>query len=77
MTVIVPESWNKPWPFGVFVFGVFLLVPAVFGTITGKLYGKGGMVDRAKSPVGFWVALVVNYLCGAGLILYWVYVLPH
>jgi len=74
---MAPQSWNKPWPFGIFVFGVFLLVPAVFATITGKLYGKGGMLDRAKTPGQFWVGLIIQYLCGVGLILYWTYGLPH
>jgi hypothetical protein len=77
MVVAVPDAWTRPRPFGLFVFGVILLVPAVFATITGKLYGKGGMVDRAKSPIGFWLTLILQYSVAVFLILRWAYWLPH
>lgn len=77
MAVMDPEFWHEPRPFGVFLLGLSFLVLAVGGTITGNLYGKGGMVDRAKTPRDFWAGLAVYYLCAAGLILCWVYGTPR
>jgi sterol desaturase/sphingolipid hydroxylase (fatty acid hydroxylase superfamily) len=72
------ESWlRKPWPLGVLLFGLVMLVLAVIGTFTGKTYGKGGSADLAKDPSGYWLMLVVQYLCAVFLILYWFYRLPH
>jgi hypothetical protein len=34
--------WKKQWPLGVLLFGLIMLLLAVIGTFTGKLYGKGG-----------------------------------
>jgi hypothetical protein len=44
------DSWRKPWPLGVLLFGVLMLLLAVIGTFTGKLYGRGRTVDRAEEP---------------------------
>ncbi len=77
MAGMAPESWNKPWPLGVLLFGLLMLILAVIGTFTGKAYGKGGTADRAKDPVEYWEILVVDYLCGAFLIWCWAYALPH
>jgi hypothetical protein len=77
MAGMAPESWNKPWPFGVLLFGLFLVLLAVIGTFTGKAYSKGRPTDRAKDPVNYWMTLSVEYLCGAFLIWYWAAALPH
>jgi hypothetical protein len=71
------DWWRKPWPFGVSLFGLLMLLLAVIGTFTGKLYGKGGTAYRSKDPVNFGITLVVQYLCGAFLIWYGFYLEPH
>lgn len=71
------ESWNKPWPLGVLLFGLFLLVLAVIGTFTGRVYGKGRSVDRAEDPSKYWQALIIEYIGAAFLIWYWLYALPR
>jgi hypothetical protein len=57
------SSWKDQTPDGRFYFALLLLIFALVGTFTGKLYGRGGMVDRAKNHSGFWVALAFYYLC--------------
>jgi hypothetical protein len=71
------DSWRKPWPLGVLLFGLLMLVLAVIGTFTGKTYGKGGSADRAKDPFNYWLTLAVQYMGAAFLIWYWLYALPH
>jgi hypothetical protein len=70
-------DWKKPWPLGVLLFGFLMLLLAVIGTFTGKLYGKGGTADRAKDPTDYWITLVVQYICAVFLIWYWFYAFPH
>jgi hypothetical protein len=69
--------WRKPWPLGVLLFGLLMLVLAVIGTFTGKAYRKGGTADRAKDPFDYWLTLVVEYVGAAFLIWYWLYAFPH
>ena len=70
-------DWKKPWPLGVLLFGLLMLLLAVIGTFTGKLYGRGGTADRAKNPTDYWITLVVQYVCAVFLIWYWFYAFPH
>jgi arginine exporter protein ArgO len=70
-------DWRKPWPLGVVLFGLLMLLLAVIGTFTGKTYGRGGSADRAKEPVSYWVTLVIQYLGAVFLIWYGLYGLPH
>ena len=58
------DWWHKPWPTGVLLFGMLMLLLAVIGTFTGKAYGKGGTADRAEEPFTFWSVLVIEYLGG-------------
>ena len=67
---MAPISWNKPCPICVLLAGLFFLVLAVIGTLTGKAYGKGASVERSKDPFGYWMTLAVEYLGGAFLIWY-------
>ena len=60
--------FGEPWPFGAFLFGFLMFLLALIGTVTGKAYGKGGTVDRATNPLGYWLCLVIGYLGGAFLI---------
>jgi hypothetical protein len=73
---MTPESLNKPWPLGLLLFGLLMLLLAVIGTFTGKAYGRGGSVARAEDPLDYWGTLILQYVGGACLIRYW-YVLPH
>lgn len=77
MAGMAPEWWKKPWPLGVLLFGLLMVLLAVIGTFTGKTYGRGGISDRAKDPAEYWMTLVVQYLAGAFLIWYWAYGMPH
>jgi hypothetical protein len=74
---MIPHSWNEPWPLGVVLFGLLMLILAVIGTFTGKTYGKGGSAIRAKDPFSYWSTLILQYLGGALLIWYGLYLLPH
>lgn len=65
----MPDSDLKP-PYGLLVFGVFLLVLAIAGTCTGKLWGRGGSVSRAEKPTEFWWAVALYYLIGVGFVGY-------
>ncbi len=65
------DSWRKPWPLGLLLFGLFMLVLAVIGTFTGKAYGRGSSADRAKDSFNYWLTLVIQYLGGAFLIWCW------
>lgn len=67
---------GKPWPLGVFLFGLIMLVLAVISTFTAKTYLKV-VTNRAKDPFNYWLTLLVQYLGAAFLILYWLYALPH
>jgi len=64
-------DWRKPWPLGLLLFGLLMLVLAVIGTFTGKTYGKGGSAERAKEPFTYWLTLVIQYLGAAFLIWCW------
>jgi len=77
MAGMAPESWNEPWPLGLLLFGLFMLILAVIGTFTGKAYGKGGSADRATKPLDYWGTFVVEYLGGALLIWYGACSLSH
>ena len=64
---MTPEGWHRPWPFGVYLFGLLFVALAVIALFTGTLYGKGGKVDRTKNPVSFWFALVLQFAVGSFL----------
>jgi hypothetical protein len=67
MNSLAPEGWRKPWPFGVFPFGLFFVVLAVVAIFSGTLYGRGGKVVRQQNPVGFWLVLILQLAVGAFL----------
>ena len=71
------DSWRKPWPLGVLLFGLLMLVLAVIGTFRGKTYGRGGSTGRAKDPFNYWLTLGIQYMGAAFLIWYWLFSLPH
>ena len=71
MAGMAPASWNKPWPLGVLLFGLVMLLLAVIGTFTGTAYGKGSRAYRATEPITYWTLLAVQYFGGAFLIWYW------
>ena len=64
MAIMDSDWWHKPWPTGVLLFGVLMLLLAVIGTFTGKAYGKGCSVERAKEPVSYWTLLAIEYFSG-------------
>ena len=70
---MIPDSWNKPWPLGVVLFGLLMLLLAVAGTFSGKTYGKGRSAIRAEDPFEYWSTLVVQYVGGVLLIWYGLY----
>lgn len=62
------DSWRKPWPLGVLLFALVMLLLAVIGTFTGKTYGRWSSTDRAKEPFTYWRTLVIQYLVAAFMI---------
>jgi hypothetical protein len=72
MTGVDSDSWRKPWPNGVLLFGMLMLLLAVIGTFTGKTYGRGS-AERAREPFTYWMTLAVQYLGGIFLIWLWAY----
>jgi hypothetical protein len=71
MDGMVVRSTRNQSPLGVLLFGLLVLLFAVIGTFTGKVYGRGGSVDRTKNPVGYWICLVAQYAAGAFLLCLW------
>ena len=66
------DSWHKPWPTGLLLFGLLSLLLAVIGTFTGKAYGRWGRsVERAQHPVDYWSTLALEYLGGVFFIWAW------
>jgi hypothetical protein len=65
------SSWKDQTPDGRLYFALLLLLFAAYGTFTGKLYGRGGMVDRAKNPFDYWLGLAICYLAIGFLIWAW------
>lgn len=61
------DSDRKPWPLGLVLFGLLMLLLAAIGTFTGKTYGRYS-ADRAEEPVTYWLTLAMQYLLGAFLI---------
>jgi hypothetical protein len=74
---MAPDGWNKPWPFGVLLFGLLMLLLAVIGTFTGTAYGKGSRAYRATEPGTYWTLLAVQYLSGAFFIWWWANGMPR
>jgi hypothetical protein len=68
MTGMAPNGWNKPWPFGLCLFGMLMLVLAIIGIFTGKAYYRGS-VSRAENPSNYWGTLIVQFVGGIVLIL--------
>jgi hypothetical protein len=60
-------------PYGLLIFGVFILVLAVAGTCTGTLWGRGGPVYRAEKPTQFLWGIALYYLLGVGFVGYFLY----
>jgi hypothetical protein len=56
---------------GNLLFGLFMLVLAVIGTVTGKVYAKGA-ANRSDDPAQYWVTLVIEYLGAAFFIGGWI-----
>jgi hypothetical protein len=71
------DGRHKPWPFGVLLFGLLMLLLAVIGTFTGKTYGRGGGAERANDPVTYWLTLVLQYLGGGFFIWWWASGMPR
>jgi hypothetical protein len=71
------DAWHKPWPLGVLLFGLLMVILAVIGSFTGRLYGRGSCTVRAEAPFTFWLTLVVQTLCGFFLIFYWLVALSR
>ena len=69
----MPHSDLRP-PYGLLIFGVFLLFLAVNGTCTGEAWGRiGQVVYRDEKPKEFWWLVASQYLGGLGLIGYFLY----
>jgi hypothetical protein len=67
MTGLAPPGWHKPWPFGLYLFGLALVAIAVIAIFTGTLVGRGGKVVGAENPVSFWLILVLQLALGGFL----------
>jgi hypothetical protein len=69
----MPDSFVRT-PYGLLVFGLFLLFLGVAGTLTGEAWGRfGRVVYRAKEPGKFWRLVAALYLGGVCLIGYYLY----
>lgn len=48
---------------------VVVLIAALFGLFTGKLYGgRSGPVNRAVQPVGYWICILGSFLLALYLV---------
>jgi hypothetical protein len=67
------DSNGRP-PYGLLVFGGFLLLLAAVGMFTGKTWVRlHGWVDRAEEPNYFWWQVAFFFLAGLGFIGYYLY----
>jgi hypothetical protein len=57
------------------LFGMAVLLLALIETVTGKTYGRGGSVERAKEPFTYWLVLALQFLMATVLFWSW-YVTP-
>ncbi len=72
------ELSRNPWldaktPYGSLAFGVFLLLLALAGTLTGEAWARWGVVYRAEEPREFWLLIAMDCLGGFVLIGYFLY----
>jgi len=71
--LLMPHSDLRP-PYGLLMFGLFLLVLAVGGTCTGEAWAYfGQVVYRDKEPKQFWRLVAMHYLVGVCFIGYFLY----
>jgi len=69
----MPHSDLRP-PYGLLIFGLFLLFLAVGGTCTGEAWAYfGQVVHRDKTPKQFWRLVAMHYLVGVCFIGYFLY----
>jgi hypothetical protein len=69
----MPDPHSRT-PYGFLIFGVFSLVLAVAGTLTGKVWARyGRVIYRAKEPQNFWQLIAVYCLVGIGFVGYFLY----
>jgi hypothetical protein len=69
----MPHPDPRP-PYGLLIFGLFVLILGVGGTCTGKAWARSGrVVYRDEEPKQFWWLVAAQYLCGLGLIGYFLY----
>lgn len=59
--------------YGLLLLGLALLVRVAVSLPSGEFLGKYGAVIQSDSPGKFWTLVVVNTLCGVGLIVWQVY----
>lgn len=72
---MTPLALLRPTPTFVLFLGLGMLLLAVIGTFTGKIWGRGSP-DRAKEPSAYWGTLIFQYLLAALSIWIW-YVSPR
>ena len=62
------ESHSSP-PYALLGFGMFFFAVAVFGTCTGKIWGRNGEIARrTKDSKTFWLGIVSYSVVGIGLV---------
>ena len=70
-------DWKKPWPLGVLLVGLLMVLLAVIGTFTENSMVSAALRIAPKTPTDYWITLVVQYICAVFLICYWFYAFPH
>ncbi len=61
-------------PHAVALFALLMFAIAVFGTFTGKIWGRNGQkIYRTKNPKTFWLGVASYYAAGFVLIGYYLY----
>jgi hypothetical protein len=64
----IDSWWRKPWPLGMLLVGVLMLLLAVIGTFIEKTCGRGGTASRSEDPFTYWLTLIIQYLAAVFLI---------
>lgn len=71
--MFLSSPYSKP-PYGLLMFGAFLLFLAVAGTLTGEACARfGPMIYRSEKPKQFWRLIAMYYLGGAFFVGYFLY----
>lgn len=68
------DWWTRQSPYNLLIFAAFLWLKTLVEVCIGKARGRfGPVVYLDKEPKQFWAVVVMEFLCGVGLLGYYLY----